>query len=142
VFRELYAIARTAVLTLTVSADEKSGQMTINVIPKPKKDLGEPALAKPLSITATPEEFDAGFGQALLGYQASRLTLQEQVEATNEVLEAAKSASAKKAADAAIKASKPQTKEPSKKAVSSTEPEDDKSVEEDIAAVDQPQLFA
>ena len=43
-FTELYALATTATLSLVISADEKRGTLTIGVMPKPKKDIGEPAL--------------------------------------------------------------------------------------------------
>ncbi|MDF3831433.1 PRTRC system protein E [Cupriavidus basilensis] len=103
-FEELFALATGATLTMTVSADEKTGRMTVNVIPKPKKDVAEPALTKALSLTATPQEFDAGFVEALQGYREVRQSLAEQAEATKEVLEAAKVASVKKATDATTKA--------------------------------------
>ncbi|MCL4182086.1 MAG: PRTRC system protein E [Burkholderiaceae bacterium] len=103
-FEELYALAVGAALTMTVSADEKSGRLTINVIPKPRKDAGEPALAQPLSLTATPQEFDAGFIDALRSYREVRRTLEQQAEATKEVIEAAKAASVKKASEATAKA--------------------------------------
>ncbi|MBT9595963.1 MAG: PRTRC system protein E [Vitreoscilla sp.] len=106
-FEELHALATGATLTMIVSADEKTGRMTVHVIPKPKKDVDEPALTKALSLTATPQEFDAGFVEALRGYREVRHSLAEQAEATKEVLEAAKQASVKKAGDAASKASKP-----------------------------------
>ena len=106
-FKELYALASAATLTMVVSADEKTGKLTLSVLPKPKKDMGEPALTKDLTLTATPEEFDAEFIEALRGYREKRQSLTEQAEATNEVLEAAKSASAKKAAEAMSKAAKP-----------------------------------
>lgn len=106
-FEELHALALSATLTMIVSADEKTGRMTVHVIPKPKKDVDEPALTKALSLTATPQELDAGFVDALRGYREVRHSLAEQVEATKEVLEAAKLASVKKAGDAASKAAKP-----------------------------------
>jgi PRTRC genetic system protein E len=106
-FTELYALATTATLTMVVSADEKSGRLTISVLPKPKKDVGEPALTKDLTLAATPEEFDAGFVEVVRGYREKRESLMEQAEATNEVLDAAKSVSAKKATEAMTKASKP-----------------------------------
>lgn len=106
-FEELYALALTATLTLTVSADEKSGRLTVNVIPKPRKDVSEPTLAQPLSLTATPQEFDEGFIAALTGYREVRQSLAQQVEATKEVIEAAKAASVKKASEAASKAVRP-----------------------------------
>lgn len=104
-FEELYALATSATLTMTVSADDKSGRLTVNVIPKPRTDAGEPALAQPLSLTATPQEFDTGFIDALRGYREVRQSLAQQAEATKEVLEAAKAASVKKASDATTKAS-------------------------------------
>lgn len=105
-FEELYALATSATLTMVLSADEKTGRMTINVIPRPKKDVYEPALTKELSLTATPAEFDAGFVDVLKGYRAARQSLAEQAEATQEVLQAAKAASAKKAGEAMAKATK------------------------------------
>jgi PRTRC genetic system protein E len=105
-FEELFVLATNATLTMVLSADEKAGRMTINVIPKPKKDVDEAALTKALSLTATPAEFDAGFVDALKGYREVRQSLAEQAEATQEVLQAAKSASAKKAGEAMSKAVK------------------------------------
>lgn len=106
-FEELYALATGTTLTLVLSTDEKTGRMTINVIPRPKKDVDEPALTKELSLTATPAEFDAGFVDVLKGYREVRQSLTEQAEATQEVLQAAKAASAKKAGEAMAKAAKP-----------------------------------
>ncbi len=106
-FRELYALATNATLTMIVSADEQTGKLTISVLPKPKKDLGELALTKDLTLTASPEDFDAGFLGALQGYRETRASLTAQAEATREVLAAAKSASAKKANEATAKVAKP-----------------------------------
>src|SRR6266542_2603595 len=91
-FTELYALATTATLSLVISADEKRGTLTISVMPKPKKDFGESALTKDLTLTATPAEFDGGFVAALNGYRETRAALIEQAEATKEVLQAAKDA--------------------------------------------------
>lgn len=104
-FKELYPMALGATLTLTISADEKQGRMTVNVIPKPKPDAGEPALCAPLSLTATPEEFDAEFVEILIRYRTARASLAEQAQTTQEVLNAAKAASAKKGTTAVAKAS-------------------------------------
>lgn len=106
-FEELYALAISATLTLVISADDKTGRMTINVIPKPKKDVDEPALTKALSLTAMPGEFDAEFVGVLKGYREVRQSLVAQAEATQEVLQAARAASAKKAGEAMTKAAKP-----------------------------------
>ena len=109
-FTELYALATTATLSMVISADEKSGTLTISVMPKPKKDMGEAALTKDLTLTATPAEFDSGFVAGLAGYRQARDGLIEQAEATREVLEAAKHATAKKAAQAVTKAATPAAK--------------------------------
>lgn len=121
-FEELFALACSATLTMTVSADEKSGRLTVNVIPKPKPDAGESALAQPLSLTATPQEFDAGFIDALRGYREVRSSLAQQAEATKEVIEAAKAASVKKASDATTNAAKAAAKSASAKAAPGTAP--------------------
>src|ERR1700682_2852629 len=109
-FTELYELATTATLSMVISADEKRGTLTISVMPKPKKDAGEPALTKDLTLTAIPAEFDDGFVAALKGYREARAGLIEQAEVTKEVLQAAKEAAAKKAAEATTKASKPAVK--------------------------------
>jgi len=108
-FAELFALASNATLTLIVSADAGSGQMTVSVIPKPKDDSGEAALRQPLCLTATPQEFDAGFLDALRDYREVRTSLADQAAATKEVLEAAQSASLKKASEATSKAGRPTT---------------------------------
>ena len=130
-FEELFALACSTTLTMTVSADEKSGRLTVNVIPKAKPDAAEPALAQPLSLTATPQEFDTGFIDALRGFREVRQSLAQQAEATKEVIEAAKAASVKKASDATTKAAapKPSTSKPAATtavaAPPSTAPQDD-----------------
>jgi PRTRC genetic system protein E len=104
-FEELYQLALGATLTLTISADERSGKLTVNVIPKPKADHGEAALSTPLSLTATPAEFDGSFVSVLSGYRSEHRSLAEQAEATKDLLSAAKTASANKARGAVAKAS-------------------------------------
>lgn len=116
-FTELYELATTATLAMVISADEKRGTLTISVMPKPKKDAGEPALTKDLTLTATPAEFDSGFVAALKGYRETRAGLIEQAEATKEVLQAAKEAVAKKAAEATTKVSKPTAKPSTKPSI-------------------------
>jgi len=144
-FTELYALATTATLSMVISADEKRGMLSISVMPKPKKDAGEPALTKDLTLTATPAEFDDGFVAALKGYREARTGLIEQAEATKEVLQAAKEAAAKKAAEATTKVSKPATK-PSARPPT-TDDQDESGPEEadgesQTTAGAQPNLFA
>ena len=124
-FTELYALATTATLSMVISADEKRGTLTISVMPKPKKDMGESALTKDLTLMATPAEFDGGFVAALSGYRETRAALIEQAEATKEVLQAAKEAVAKKAAEATTKASRPTAKPSAKPASADDHDEDD-----------------
>ena len=104
-FKELFPMATRGAFSLLLSADEANGLMTVVVVPKTTDNGKEvPALAVPLKLTATPEELDAGFVQAVASYATARTSLDEQVAATNEVLEAAKAASVKKGADALSKA--------------------------------------
>lgn len=104
-FKELFPMAAKGPFSLLLSADESSGLMTVVVVPK-TSDSGKdvPALAMPLKLTATAEELDAGFVQALASYATRRTSLDEQVAATNEVLDAARAASVKKGAEAVSKA--------------------------------------
>lgn len=122
IFEELYELATSATLAMVICADEKSGKLTINVVPKPKKDFGDTALTKDLSLTATPAEFDADFVTALKGYREARKSLMEQAEATNEVLQAAKTVSAKKAGEAVAKAAKATTTAPKATALPASTP--------------------
>jgi PRTRC genetic system protein E len=104
-FKELFELARASgPLTMAVSADTPPGQMTVVVIPKAGDAKDEPALATPLSLTATPEEFDADFNTVLASYRGQRQSLAEQVAATNEVLAAAREAAVQKGSKAATKA--------------------------------------
>jgi PRTRC genetic system protein E len=105
-FTELCTLAQHTALTLQIVADEKTGRMTINVKPKVQKDADEPALATPLSLTATPEEFDAGFVEALRDYTQAHTSLAQQAAATAEVLAAARTASQRKATQAISGAAK------------------------------------
>lgn len=104
-FKELFPMAVKGPFSLLLSADDGSGLMTVVVVPK-TSDSGKdvPALAMPLKLTATPDELDAGFVQALASFSTRRTSLDEQVAATNEVLEAARAASVKKGAEAVTKA--------------------------------------
>lgn len=104
-FNELYELARSATLTMTISADEPSGKLTINIIPKPKKEVDMEALSTPLCLTAVPEEFETGFCEALRGFSAAHRSLAEQAESASELLNAAKAESQRKTTEAVAKAS-------------------------------------
>ena len=106
-FHQLFQLAQSAALTMTISADVGDGRRTNNDVPRPKTDRKEPALTTALSLTATPDEFDADFVRVLSTYRATRQSLAEQAEATNEVLAAAQQVSARRGATAASKAAAP-----------------------------------
>ena len=127
-FEELYALATTATLTMTLSADEATGRLTVNVIPRPRKDAGEPALTQALSLTATPQEFDTGFVEALRGYRSVRQSLEQQAQATRDVISAAQAAAVKRAGDAKAKAHGARTAASTKSAPTASAQEDENDV--------------
>lgn len=100
-FTELYELARSATLTLIVKADESNGRLTLCVLPKPLQDVGDGALMQPLSLTATPAEFDADFIEVLRSYREARHDLWQQAKTTQQVLQAAQATSRQKANTAA-----------------------------------------
>ena len=126
-FKELFELARASgPLTMAVSADTPSGKMTVVVIPKPGDAKDEPALATPLSLTATPEELDAEFTTVPASYRGQRQSLAEQVAATNEVLAAAREASVQKGNKAATRALvKPNAPATTTAPTTGDEPDDD-----------------
>lgn len=103
-FSELYELARSATLVLTIDADERNGALSINVIPKPKGDATDPALSTPLALRAPPAEFDRDFVTVLRAFRGSYTDLAKQAATTTELLEAAKKASAKTGTSAVAKA--------------------------------------
>lgn len=102
-FQKLNSLALQSPLVITVAADATTGKMTLVITPKVDKDTAEAALRQPLTATATPEEFDREFYDVLERYSNSRKSLIEQVEATMEVLDAAKKAQVDKASKATAK---------------------------------------
>jgi len=133
-FTELYQLALGATLTMTVSADEKQGKLTINVIPKPKAESGEAALSTPLTLTAAPEEFDADFVAALAGFRVAHTSLAQQALVTKELLDAAKNASAKKGTGAVARAAA-KTPTPLSKPPRAAQDDDEADIEADEADV-------
>lgn len=140
-FKELFELARASgPLTMALSADTPPGQMTVVVIPKSSDAKDEPALATPLSLTATPEELDAEFTTVLASYKGQRQSLAEQVAATNEVLAAAREASVQKGSKAATKAlAKPN---PSSSSASASTKDDEADEDDDDGGDAAPTPFA
>lgn len=85
-------------LTMAAAADGRFKVWVIATGPESK----ELAMKQPLILTGTPEELDAGFAAALTDYQTARKGLEEQIEATVTIIDAA----TKRQSDAAVKALK------------------------------------
>ena len=122
--KSLLATVASLSVSLVLNAD---GTITVTVLPKGKKE-GENALNTPLSLTGTAEELDAEFAETLAKYNGTRLSLAEQLEATNAILEAAKQEASKKATTAVKKGSKAST--PASPAASGDNDEDDENPED------------
>lgn len=87
-FTELYPLAATTRLAMLISADTERHVMTISVMPRPTQEATT-RTATDLTLTATPEDFDAGFIEALTGYRVKLMPLLEQAAATGRVIDAA-----------------------------------------------------
>ena len=96
---------------------------TLSIIVCPKGNTG--ALSQPLVLTATAEEMDADFINVLQQYQKARQSLQEQVEATTAVLDAATKSEEKKAVKALTSKPTPAVKEKITAKSSDNDDEDD-----------------
>jgi PRTRC genetic system protein E len=95
-------------ITLVAGSD---GTLSVTVTPKAKEGQ-DVRLSQPLALTATFEELDEGFTQAVLDHAGIRKTVAEQLEATKTILEAVKQDAAKSVADARKKPSKNPTSGP------------------------------
>lgn len=82
-------------------------ELTVTVIPTAKQDDATKAILNtPVSLTSTAEELDAQFASLMAKHATTRTSLEEQLEATDSILDAAKNDSAAKAAGAVKKAGK------------------------------------
>ncbi|MRV70602.1 PRTRC system protein E [Duganella sp. FT92W] len=84
-FTEIYPLCREMHLTLLISANTANGTLTISVMPRAKAGAKLDAF-KDLTMTSTPDEFDAGFLQAFTGYRDTLLPLMAQAEAAKAAL--------------------------------------------------------
>ncbi|HKR46630.1 MAG TPA: PRTRC system protein E [Paraburkholderia sp.] len=130
-FQELETFVReTGKVTLTM---KMAGDL-MAVVVMPCGDSKEAALRQPLVLTASSAELDEGFVAALQSFHGVHRSLQEQVSATNEILQAAEKSQAGKAQKALSKGSKPALPAPA----SQTEGNDeDESPDEDNATAAQ-----
>lgn len=88
-------LTQSQAVTVILSANGES--ITATVMPKPKADRDN-VLSQPLQLTGTAAELDEGFATAVTSWSGKRLSLIEQVEAANAILEDNKSTIANKAA--------------------------------------------
>lgn len=125
-FTQLALLLQNCTSLQVIMAANPDGTLSVTVLPKGKAGDKEAALNTPLSLTATPEDLDAGFVSALSGFVVSHQSLAEQISNTEAILEAAKAESQKKATAAISKSSKATQKAtPAAASVSESEPEDD-----------------
>lgn len=80
-FHELFQIASHSTLSMLIAADPASGRMTISLTPLPRDKADINAPREPLTLTATPAEFDAEFITSLQTYRTALLSLREQTTA-------------------------------------------------------------
>jgi PRTRC genetic system protein E len=106
---------------VTVILSANGDQVTATVMPKPKADRDN-VLSQPLQLTGTAAELDEGFATAVTSWSGKRLSLVEQVEAANAILDANKSSIANKAAGGK---KTPATKSPIPASSQSTSTDDD-----------------
>ena len=78
-FTSLHALAKQATLMITIAA-EGDDQLRVNVAPVPADTKTKAKLPQPLSLLATPAEFDADFIAALATWQAPKRSLLQQAQ--------------------------------------------------------------
>jgi PRTRC genetic system protein E len=101
-FTELAALAKNTTIHLIITS-APNDELKVVVLPQAKEGMN-PALCQPLSLTASPEELDEKFVDCLASYKTDRKTLEEQLEDSRLVMEAAGKAAQESAADATKKA--------------------------------------
>ena len=79
-FTSLHELAKKATLMITIAA-EGDDQLRVNVTPVPFDTKAKSNLPQPLSLVASPAEFDADFGAALITWHAPKRSLIEQAQA-------------------------------------------------------------
>jgi PRTRC genetic system protein E len=78
-FTSLHALAKQATLMITIAA-EGDDLVRVNVAPVPADTKSKAKLPQPLSLLATPAEFDADFIAVLATWQAPKRTLLQQAQ--------------------------------------------------------------
>lgn len=104
-FGELFSLTKTRRFAMLVSSDHDTGVLTISIMPRSVSDR-DGAYCKDLTLTATPEEFDTGFIEAIGAYRVKLLPLLEQAQASAVAIDkAAEAAKQPPAAKSAAKSS-------------------------------------
>ena len=115
-FVELMPLLAGRTVMITVAReDEKT--LRVNVIPKKAKEDENPALTRPLSYTATPEELDTELGKHLASYVECHAQLGSTLAQAKAEMEAA----AKAAQEEARKKTAERNKKPAEKTVATDE---------------------
>ena len=78
-FTNLHELAKKATLMITI-APEGADQLRVNITAAPFDTKAKARLPQPLSLVATPAEFDADFIAALATWQAPKRTLLQQAQ--------------------------------------------------------------
>lgn len=78
-FTSLHALAKQTTLMITIAA-EGDDELRVNVTPVPADTKTKAKLPQPLSLRATPAEFDADFIAALSTWQAPKRSLLQQAQ--------------------------------------------------------------
>ncbi|MHB0991691.1 MAG: PRTRC system protein E [Burkholderiales bacterium] len=102
-FAELKPLLDNCFSVTIVLAAGSDDTLSVTVIPK-AKDGQNAVLSTPLALTGTLAELDAEFAGLVTGFAAKRITLAQQLEATETILEAAKQEAAKSAVSGKKKA--------------------------------------
>lgn len=138
-FQELKSLLNgCAALAVTLSSS-REGAVTVTVRPTPKdaKDAKDAeALTIPLVLTGTAEELDAQFVGLLQSYAEEHQSLAEQLEATRNILEAAKKDASKKAEGAVRKSA------PAKMTLAADDDDDETETPEVVGGQVEDNLFA
>lgn len=79
-FSHLHELAKKTTLMITI-ASEGDDQLRVNVTPVPFDTKAKATLPQPLSLVASPAEFDADFAAALTTWHAPKRSLIEQAQA-------------------------------------------------------------
>ena len=97
-FKELYPLITSCQKMTLVMSPASDGRVKVIVAPLAESEGN--ALNQPLYMVETPDVLDREFAECIRSFQNARLSLKEQIAATNAILEQQKADSLKKATEA------------------------------------------